>query len=182
MSLIVNLFAGPGAGKSTTAAALFAKLKMDGYDAELVTEYAKELTWERRFTTLENQVYVFGKQLQRVSRVYGQEDRTIRDNHIHLSVHYAPPGYPESFKNFVLDIFRTLDTYNVYLHREKKYNPNGRNQSESEAKVVDAEVRRMLIDFGISVVNIPGSETGIQTLHKLVVEELTKRGKRPVGE
>jgi len=43
--LIVDFFAGPGAGKSTTAADVFAKLKWRGVNAELIGEYAKDLTW-----------------------------------------------------------------------------------------------------------------------------------------
>lgn len=39
--LLVNLYGSPGAGKSTGAAYIFAKLKMLGINAELITEYAK---------------------------------------------------------------------------------------------------------------------------------------------
>ena len=56
--IIVNLFSGPGAGKSTTAAGLFYKLKKQGVNCELVTEYAKHVTWRGNFSTLKNQVYV----------------------------------------------------------------------------------------------------------------------------
>ena len=45
-TIVVNLFAGPGAGKSTGAAYIFSKLKMAGVDAEYVTEFAKDKTWE----------------------------------------------------------------------------------------------------------------------------------------
>ena len=34
-TLVVNLFGGPGSGKSTGAAYVFARLKMLGYNAEL---------------------------------------------------------------------------------------------------------------------------------------------------
>ena len=37
-TLLVNLYAGPGAGKSTGAAYIFAKLKMAGVDCEYVSE------------------------------------------------------------------------------------------------------------------------------------------------
>lgn len=43
-TLVVNLFGGPGSGKSTGAAYVFARLKMLGYNAELVTEFAKDKT------------------------------------------------------------------------------------------------------------------------------------------
>lgn len=45
-TLIVNLYGGPGTGKSTGAAYIFSKLKMDGIDAEYVTEFAKDKVWE----------------------------------------------------------------------------------------------------------------------------------------
>ena len=41
--LVVNLFGVPGAGKSTGAAYVFSKLKMKGINAELVTEFAKDI-------------------------------------------------------------------------------------------------------------------------------------------
>jgi len=37
MTLVVNLYGGPGTGKSTTAAATFAELKMAGINCELVS-------------------------------------------------------------------------------------------------------------------------------------------------
>ena len=37
---VINLYGGPGTGKSTTAAALFALIKREGYNVELVTEFA----------------------------------------------------------------------------------------------------------------------------------------------
>ena len=40
-TLIVNLFAGPGAGKFTGAAYIFAKLKMAGIDCEYVEKTVK---------------------------------------------------------------------------------------------------------------------------------------------
>ena len=42
-TLIVNLLAGSGAGKSTNAARLFAMLKDRGIETELVTEYVKDM-------------------------------------------------------------------------------------------------------------------------------------------
>lgn len=51
-TIVVNLFAGPGAGKSTGAAYIFAMLKMHGIDCELVTEFAKDKTWEHNSKAL----------------------------------------------------------------------------------------------------------------------------------
>lgn len=58
--LLVNLSGGPGSGKSTTAAYIFAKLKMLGYNAELVGEEARELIYDGAIPMLENQVLILG--------------------------------------------------------------------------------------------------------------------------
>lgn len=71
---IINLFGGPGVGKSTLAATTFAHMKQEGYSVELVTEYAKQLTWEGRTNALSNQIYVFAKQLHNIFRLKGQVD------------------------------------------------------------------------------------------------------------
>jgi hypothetical protein len=41
MTVVVNLFGGPGTGKSTTASGVFYHLKRDNRNVELVQEYAK---------------------------------------------------------------------------------------------------------------------------------------------
>ena len=41
-TLVINLFGGPGCGKSTTMARLFADLKARGYNVEMVSEFAKD--------------------------------------------------------------------------------------------------------------------------------------------
>lgn len=40
---VINLYGGPGTGKSTTAAMLFAKMKLAGFNCEYVPEFAKDL-------------------------------------------------------------------------------------------------------------------------------------------
>lgn len=58
MTTYVNIFGGPGVGKSTTAADLFVAMKKAGYNVELVTEVAKDFVWEDRSTTLTIQPYI----------------------------------------------------------------------------------------------------------------------------
>ena len=44
-TIVVNIFGGPSAGKSTTSAGIFYELKRQGIRCELVTEYAKSKVW-----------------------------------------------------------------------------------------------------------------------------------------
>ena len=68
LPLVINLFGGPGCGKSTQAAYIFSRLKMLGLNCELVTEFAKDKTWEHNSKALSCQPYVFGKQSYRLDR------------------------------------------------------------------------------------------------------------------
>jgi len=51
MTRVINLLGGPGVGKSTAAAKLFAKYKDEGKSVELVREYVKDWAWEGRKNT-----------------------------------------------------------------------------------------------------------------------------------
>lgn len=145
MTLIVNMLGGPGTGKSTTAAATFAALKQKGVNCELVTEYAKDLVWGRTTTTLGNQIYLFGKQYHRLWRLLGQVDVVVTDSPLLLFLHYGEKE-SETFKQLVLETFKSMDNYNFMLHRVKAYNPAGRVQTEDEAKDIDIILRNLLLD------------------------------------
>jgi ATP:corrinoid adenosyltransferase len=62
---VINIFAGPGAGKSTTAAGLFYHMKKLNMSVELVTEYAKSRVWEQHSSVMRDQVYLTAKQKTR---------------------------------------------------------------------------------------------------------------------
>ena len=86
-TVLINLFGGPGSGKSTTAALLFAKLKMLDVNAELVQEYAKELVWNG-VTDLE-QWDVYIEQKKRIYSLINKVDIIISDSPLELSYYYG---------------------------------------------------------------------------------------------
>ena len=88
---LINLFGGPGIGKSTVAAHLYAHLKMEGYSAELVTEYAKDKVWEGSINVLRDQIYVFAKQRFRLGRIVGKVEYIVTDAPLLLSMVYGAP-------------------------------------------------------------------------------------------
>ena len=91
--LVVNLFGAPGAGKSTGAAYIFSQLKMLGINAELVTEFAKDMVWCNNQEALSNQAYMFGQQLYRISRLEDKVDVVITDSPVFLSAIYNRMSY-----------------------------------------------------------------------------------------
>lgn len=145
MALIVNLFGGPGTGKSTTAAAVFSLLKLHGVNCELVTEYAKDLVWEERTKTFENENYLLAKQEHKLWRVQNFVDVVITDSPILLSVVYGDNS--NIFIEHILELHGKYRNMNVLLKRVKEYNPVGRNQNEDEAKEIDEKIREMLNNY-----------------------------------
>ena len=55
-------------------------MKWKEYNVELVTEYAKELTWEKRYDILNDQLYVLSKQNRKLIRLKDQVDWIITDS------------------------------------------------------------------------------------------------------
>ena len=140
--LVVNLFAGPGAGKSTGAAFLFAFLKLFKVNVELVTEFAKELAWEgdKEFMS-RNQLYITGQQVRRMNRLVGKVDVIITDSPIEMAAFYTEePTLKQLCKEEGAKFSNRLD---FFIERTKEYNPSGRNQTFEEAKEIDRRIREL---------------------------------------
>lgn len=152
---VINLFGGPGTGKSTLAAALFADMKMKGINAELVTEFAKDLVWTERTKELKDQVYIFGKMYHKLWRLQGKVDVVICDSPLPLCNYYANEATPDHFHDFVLDAFDQFQNINVVCERTFRYQQEGRYQSEEDAARVHAEITNMLIRDGIPARYLP---------------------------
>lgn len=172
--IVVNMFGGPGSGKSTIAAAVFSLLKMHDANAELITEFAKDLTWEERHRTLANQYYIWGKQHHRMWRLRDQVEVMVTDSPLILSLVYGEEK-PACFNETVLSSFNEFDNMNYFLMRTKKFNPKGRNQTEEEASILDYDICMTLANNGIRYKMVEGSHKGVNDIAKRVLRRLKKK-------
>lgn len=150
--IVVNLMGPPGAGKSTMAAQIFFLLKTAGVNAELVTEFAKDKTWEHNLKALGVQEYVFGKQSYRLARCRDDVEVIVTDSPLPLSIiynHNPALDKDNHFSNMVLNIFNTYNNFNYVLRRVKPYNPKGRNQTEAESDALFQPIVNLLNDLSI---------------------------------
>ena len=148
--IVVNLFGAPGSGKSTGAAYIFSRLKMHVVNCELITEYAKDKTWEKNMEALSCQEYIFGKQSFRMKRCREKVDVIITDSPLPLGIFYnTNPVLGEHYEQLVLDVFNTYDNMNYGLVRDKPYNPIGRNQTEAESDEIGDRIQFFLEDHNI---------------------------------
>lgn len=165
-TLVVNLYGGPGSGKSTMSARLFSELKELGINAELVTEYAKDLVWQESTHVLDNQLYIFAKQYHRLWRVMNKVDVIITDSPLLLSTIYGETS--STFKKLVLEEINKMNTLNIFLERVKPYNPAGRLQSEFDAKMIDDLIRLELEEKCIPYTSFKGEYSSTSTIVQLI--------------
>jgi len=172
----INLFAGPGAGKSTTAAGLFSLMKLEGFNVELVTEFAKDIVYEECSSKLHNQLYIFAKQQHRLWRIMnyysnkGENVFIITDSPLLLTLIYADDITPE-FEAVILKEFKRFNPINILLKRVKKFNPLGRLQTEKEAKSIDARIKALLNKYNLPYHDgIPGDRNAPKEIFKLLKE------------
>ena len=152
---VINLIGAPGTGKSTLASELFALMKWQGYDVEIVSEYAKELVWEERTETFKNELYLFAKQHHRMFRLKDKVQYIITDRPLILSLfyNYKYGDNSSDFKNIVLHEVNKFDNINIFLNRTKPYVEKGRNQTEEESN-----------EFSEQIYNIVSSNTDINMI------------------
>jgi hypothetical protein len=148
MTLVVNLFGGPGSGKSTTAAGVFHDLKMNGTNVEIAHEFAKDLVWDKSDRMhFECQPRIAGEQIWRIERLIGQVDVVITDSPVLLCSLYHKSSGPveEAFDKFLIEQCKHWPALNIYINRSgRPYNPRGRNQTLEEALDLDAQIRDLL--------------------------------------
>lgn len=144
---VVNLWAGPGAGKSTTAAGLFNLMKTLGLRVELVTEFAKDMTYERNFGSLTNQLHVLAQQDWRLRRLVGEVDWAITDSPLPLGEAYMTPEYQDWLPAAIEGAYERYDNFDFRIVRKKPYAKFGRSQSEPAAIALDITIKDLFEDY-----------------------------------
>jgi len=150
-TLVVNAYAGPGAGKTTASLATVAELKKMGYVAEYVSEYAKELVYENPAMldgSMQNQLALLTEQLRRMDRLIGKVDIIVTDSPILLNLIYGK-DLPDEYKKMIPDLYKQYDNFNFFVKRGDTFEQNGRMQNHAESIQKDEEIRKLLDGQGL---------------------------------
>ena len=124
--MVVQMLAGPGAGKSTIALGVTYELKKREISCEYLHEYAKDLTYRGDQHTLEFQPYVTVKQLRFLRDILnGGVQVVVTDTSPLLSLVYGE-GDP-TFHKWILKYCSEIPTLSFFIDRgDRGYNRIGR--------------------------------------------------------
>lgn len=170
-TLIVNLLGGPGISKSTTAAGVFHTLKVNDIDCELINEYAKDKTWEKNHVALSDQFFVSANQHYKQFILNGHVDVIITDSPLLIGLFYYKEEnvvIKKSFETFIKETFNRQNNLNILLKRRKKFNPNGRNQSEERCKEIDIEIKNFLDSNLVDYTELDGDSSCIPIIYDII--------------
>lgn len=169
MCVVINLWGGPGCGKSTTMAKIFSELKIKGYNVEMVSEFAKDLVYEKRNETMKDELYIFAKQNHRLFRVKDKVDIIVTDRPLPLTCVYDKV-YGKNDKNLhtlVRRTFKEYDNINILLgFNEDNYKKEGRLQTKEEALNLHHKIAEEL--------ELYGDTLSVYTMEN-IIEEVEKR-------
>lgn len=175
---VISLWAGPGAGKSTAAAGLFARMKRLRFHCELVTEYAKDLTYEKNYIALRNQMNVLGEQSYRIARLAGQTEYVITDSPLPLSLIYCKPEERDVLEPIVRHLWEQNDNISLVLKRtDAPFVTYGRNETLEQAKNLDTLIHALALKFGAEKF----VEADAPNIEDLIIREVNGRQFTSVG-
>lgn len=147
-TLIINLFGGPAAGKTTCAWEIASKLKKQRVVTEYVPEYAKELVWDEDYALLdgsyEHQHHIYEIQTHRVERLVGKVDAVVTDATLLNSLVYGRDISPEFHKEIV-DNFMRFNNFNLFIQRAPYFEQEGRVHNLEQSLALDEKIIDILV-------------------------------------
>lgn len=172
-TLVINLIGGLGSGKSTLAAGLFYHLKCLGYTCEMALEFAKDKVWEESVKTLDDQIYIFGKQFHKIWRLNGKVDIIVTDSPLFISTYYDKTD-SKYFQKLVVEQFNKFNNLTYFIERGENYEENGRLQTLEESIGIDKALITLLKDNNIQYETIP-QNSAIDTILNEIQKKFEKK-------
>lgn len=176
-TLVISAFGGPGSGKTVACMDICQQLKKRGYNAEYVSEVAKDYVYDENFEmldgTAEHQYEMLQEQLKRVDRYIGKVDFVVTDSPILLNGIYNQQLTPE-YEQTLLQFHEQYNNFVFFVKRdESHFQKEGRIHDLEESMEKDVEIKELLdknrIYYGTYQHETVGKivDNSIHTLHRI---------------
>ena len=180
MSKLINLFGGPGIGKSSISAGITYKLKKKHISCNNPYEFPKLLAWDKNNEAIKDQLYVLANQHRGIAQSYGKVDYIVIDSPILFSLIYKTyynTGYPaefygEHFNHLIIDLHKKYDNINILLERtdEGKHNDDERYQNLQESLDIDKLCKKILDENDIPYHTVKVGKNTVKEIIKILGE------------
>lgn len=166
---VINLFGGPGSGKSTSRAGLFYLMKTANMKVEEAPEWIKQKVYEGNRYPFTDQLYVFAKQARILKQLKGKVDYAVTASPLLLSYIFAQERN-EAFDKVIIDTFNGFDNINIFLKRVKPYQQFGRYRGEEAAREKDREIKQLLQNLKVPFITLEADSDIAEKLFNIVKE------------
>lgn len=143
--LVINLWSGPGTGKSTILAGLYYELSRRCHKAEMIAEdpkkYGEEKTAYLRTAELHH----------RLEKQRGKVEFAITDFPLPLGIYYDP-SKSINLRGLAMELYKSFNNLNFYIERE----PGAR--VGEEALAIDKDIKNILNSSNIPFISIPSRD------------------------
>jgi len=141
--LVVNLFGAPCSGKSTAASYIFSKLKINGINAELVTEFVKDMVYDKNNKAINNQLYLLGNQYYKMDKLRNEVDVIVTDSPLPLNIIYNKNYniFGDCFDDLVINCFKSFYNLSYLLKPVHSYKTDGRIHTQEESNDLYEEIK-----------------------------------------
>jgi hypothetical protein len=179
--LVINLFAGAGAGKSTVGLLLAGLLKQSGVDCEYVDEWHKMSVWLNHGNVLQHPEILLANQHQKLWALDGKVQVVVSDCPLLLFAPYAReyiPGYPyEEFEKMSLALHNKYRNFNVWINRNPDiFKQEGRVQTLAESIVMDNKIRGFAEQHDKIHISVDNNFDKVYSLSKDVQNSVINKG------
>lgn len=160
MTKIIHLVAGPGAGKTTLASAIFTQMKLLGLKVEFLQEHVKTLVLLEKFDELNDQYNLSKTQYQIMKQYVGKVDYLLLDFSLLIGLYHNKfnkdnVSKPEETEKQIVEWFREFDNLVLYVERgDIKFEEFGRMETYGHAREIDRILLQYLDKFNIPYISV----------------------------
>ena len=177
MSKLINLFGGPGIGKSGIASGITYKLKKKHISVNNPYEFPKRLAWDNNIPAIQDQLYVFANQHRGIAESYGKVDYIVVDSPILFSTiyhTYYTEGYPaklygQELHDLVISLHKKYVNINILLERgETIHNDDERFQNYEQSIEIDKLCEKILLENNLPYHKVKVGKNSVKEIMKIL--------------